>query len=155
MKLPAARQRPRVASYLLLSVALLVVAAYAGWLTLRLRQEQRDEAVERAREELSALSRVWERSVLERSAGWLSGLGQSADPARRERTARATTPALQGLYVWATGPGVPSLIHPASSSPPPRPSPEAQALATALAQAQDLLLRDRPTRAFELLGGRG
>ncbi len=137
-------------SYALISAVFVLVAGYAARLSMDLREAHRAEAVDSAEDELRAVIRVWEGSVLDRSAAWLSVLVEATDPTRFQRQVRATTPAVDALYAWSVGPGAPRLVHPPLEEEGP-PSALTRALGEAVDAAEALLLADRPTAAWERL----
>lgn len=150
MRAPAGSPGSRAAWYALIGAAFLLVAAYAARQTLSLRERQQEEAVLRARGDLAAMLGVWERSVLERGASWISDLVLSSDPGRREALLLGGSPAVEAAYVWSTA-GTPTLLHPPALAPDGERSTAAETLREPLAAAERALIGDRPQSAWELL----
>lgn len=149
MRAPPGSRTSRATFYALIGSAFLLVGAYTATLTMRLREKQQAEAVDRAASDLSALVGVWESSVLERSASWLTELAEAPDPDRREARIRGGASAVDAVYVWSPRLPVPTLIYPRT---PNTHDPEAGlAMSRALDEAEAELLADHPDLAWSSL----
>jgi len=150
MRAPPGSRASRATFYALIGSAFLLVGGYTATLTMRLREKQQAEAVDRARGDLAALIGVWETSILDRSASWLTELAEAPDPERREARIRGSAPAVDALYVWSPRLPSPTLLYP---RPAKAHDPSAGlAITRALDEAEAELLADRPDLAWAAIG---
>lgn len=90
--------------YLVVGLALLLIAAMAVQQTLLLRQDLADQRAQQAAQTLQSRVNYWESTVLRQTQSWIDELEQTSDIAAAEMRMRGRTEWFDAVYVWETTP---------------------------------------------------
>jgi signal transduction histidine kinase len=106
---PRTSQLLRQLPYVVVGLALLLIAAVAVQQTLLLRQDLADQRARQAAQSLRGMVSYWESSILRQTRAWIDELESAPDLAAAERRMRRTAPWFDAVYIWEPSPRAPRL----------------------------------------------
>ncbi|MFT4977910.1 MAG: hypothetical protein ACI8S6_003817, partial [Myxococcota bacterium] len=109
---PRTSQLLRQLPYVVVGLALLLIAAVAVQQTLLLRQDLADQRARQAAQSLRGMVSYWESSILRQTRAWIDELESAPDLAAAERRMRRTAPWFDAVYIWEPSPRAPRLRFP-------------------------------------------